>query len=345
MKYFHLFMLFTGVVLAIGLSGCSKDNVVTTPGQITDQQALQTDVTSIDSVAQFSSSDENTIDDNGLRNPEYDGLAKIDAGLLSNLGRVFGDSLYPVRWGRHIFWNQVTRNFDVTIAPGDSSALVTITKTMPGEFLVGLGYRTIDTVVVDTVIKKPFTEVVKRKVRFIRVARTDNPLRNWVPVAISMVQGKTRPDTLNMFSVTSLEVEAVGHFDTTYTDPLQTWFRLGLFHGSIPHFRVGDTIKVTLTVHSASDSAEIAHLRYGIAGDGAERRRTLMRLVSTTGSAGNFDRVYQRVFVSRLPSFLPPGILAVRFNAIADVISYGSIYVNDDPFTNEFWGTPYIVVR
>ncbi len=342
MKLLHLSMLL--MALAIGLAGCAKENVVGPP-TLTDQAALQAEVTTIDSVAQFSTSDELTIDDNGLRNPEYDGLAKIDAAELSHLGRIFGDSLYPVRWGRHIFWNQVTRHYDVTIAPGDSSALVTITKILPGEFWVGLGFKTIDTVVIDTVIKKPFEEVVKRKVRFIRVARTDNPLRNWVPVAITMVQGKTRPDTLNMFSITSLEIEAVGHFDTTYTDPLQTWFRLGLFRGSIPRFRVGDTVKVTLTVHSANDSAEIAHLRYGIAGDGAERRRTLMKLISITGSAGNFDRVYQRVFVSRLPNFLPTGILAVRFNAIADVISYGSIYVNDDPFTNEFWGTPYIVVR
>src|SRR5882762_9859160 len=174
---------------ALVLGGCSKD-----PGGVqpipTDQQALQDAVTSIDSVAQFSSSDEVTIDDNGMRSAEYDGLAKIDANDLANLSAVFADSVYPVRWGRHIFWNQVTRKYDIVISPGDSNALVTITKILPGEFWVGIGFKTADTVVVDTIIKKPFTEVVKRKVRFIRVARGEHPFRNWVPVAITMVLGK-----------------------------------------------------------------------------------------------------------------------------------------------------------
>jgi hypothetical protein len=333
-----------GIFAALILSGCSKD-----PGGVqpieSDQQALQSAVTGIDSVAEFSSSDEATIDDNGMRSPEYDGLAKIDANDLSNMSAVFADSVYPVKWGRHIFWNQVTRKYDIVISPGDSNALVTITKILPGEFWVGIGFKTPDTLVVDSIIKKPFTEVVKRKVRFIRVARGEHPFRNWVPVAITMVLGKTRPDSLNNFSIASLEVEQIGHFDTTYTDPLQTWFRLGLFRGSIPHFRTGDSIRVRVALNSSNDSAEISHLRFGIAGDGGERRRTVMHLVSTTGGGGSFTRVYERVFVARLPRFLPIGVLAARFNAVVDVISYGSIYVNDAPFTNEFWGTPYIVVR
>lgn len=345
MKKLQAALLVIAAGLLFGLVGCMKDNGLTPPVPITDPQALQDAVASIDSVAGFSSSDEATIDDNGMRSPEYDGFAKTDVADFGNLGRIFGDTVTPIRWGRHIFWNLVTRHYDVTIFPGDSAALVTITKVLPGEFWVGVGMKNADTVIIDSIIKKPFTEVVKRKVRFIRVARTDNPLRNWVPVAITMVQGRTRPDSLNHFSIASLELEQIGHFDTTYTDPLQTWFRLGLFHGSIPHFRLGDSIRVRVTVNSSDDSAEIAHLRYGIAGDGLERRRTLMRLISTSGGPGNFTRVYERRFVSRLPMFLPPGILAARFNAVVDVLSWGDIYVSDAPFTNEFWGTPYIVVR
>ncbi|HYQ87482.1 MAG TPA: hypothetical protein VES59_09595 [Bacteroidota bacterium] len=329
---------------ALVLGGCSKD-----PGGVqpipSDKEALQSAVTSIDSVADFSASDELTIDDNGMRSAEYDGLAKIDASDLASVSAVFADSVYPVRWGRHIFWHQVTRKYDIVISPGDSNALVTITKILPGEFWVGIGFKTADTVVIDTIIKKPFTEVVKRKVRFIRIARTGNPFRNWVPVAISMVLGKTRPDSLNHFSIASLEIERIGISDTTFTDPLQTWFRLGLFRGSIPRFRVGDSIRVRVTVTSSDDSAEISHLRFGIAGDGGERRRTVMHLISTSGGGGSFTRVYERIFVARLPRFLPIGVLAARFNAVVDVLSYGSIYVNDAPFTNEFWGAPYIVVR
>jgi hypothetical protein len=345
MKKLQLAVLVIAAGLLFGLIGCTKDNGVIPPVTLTDQQALQAEVVNADSVAAFSSSDETTIDDNGMRNPEYDGFAKLDPAELTHLGTIFGDTITPVRWGRRIFWNQVTRHYDVVISPGDSSALVTINKVLPGEFWIGVGIRTLDTVIVDSIIKKPFTEVVTRKVRFIRVARTDNPLRNWVPVAITMVLGHTRPDSLKNFSITSLELEHIGHFDTTYTDPLNTWFRLGLFRGSIPRFRLGDSVRVRVTVNSSDDSAEIAHLRYGIAGDGAERRRTVMHLVSTSGGPGNYTRVYQRVFVARLTTLLPAGILAARFNAVVDVMSWSSIYVSDAPFTNEFWGTPYIVVR
>jgi hypothetical protein len=338
-------VLVSAAALVAGLVGCSKDSVVTPPQALTDPQALQQAVATVDSVAQFSASDETTIDDNGMRSPEYDGLAKFGVDNISDLKRIFGDTVTAVRWGRHIFWNQVTRRYDAVISPGDSSALVTITKTLPGEFWVGVGQKTADTVIIDSVIKKPFTQVVTRKVRFIRVARTDNPLKNWVPVAITMVAGRTKPDSLNHFSIASLELEHVGQFDTTYTDPLQTWFRLGLFRGSIPQFRIGDSIRVRVTVNSAYDSAETAHLRYGIAGDGPERRRTVMRLVSTTGGSGNYTRVYERKFIVKLPMFMPPGILAVRFNAIVDILSWGSIYVSDAPFVNEFWGTPYVAVR
>jgi len=348
MKRLQLVVLLLTAGLMAGLIGCTlQDNVVTSPGVLTDSQALQEAAATIDSVAAFSSSDEATIDDDGMRNPEYDGFTKIDAGNLARLAAVFGDSITPVRWGRHIFWNRITRRYDVIISPGDSNSLVTITKTIPGEFWVGVGFKTADTVIVDSIIRKPFTEVESRKVRFIRVAHSLNPAKNWVPVAITMVVGSTRPDSLNPFSITSLEVEHFGHFETTYTDPLQSWFRLGLFRGSIPHFRVGDSIRVRVTLHSSSDSAEIAHFRYGIAGDGPERRRALMRLVSTSGEPGNFTRVYGRTFITRLPVVVfPVGLRpTLRFNAIVDVISHGSIYVKDAPFTNEFWGTPYIVVR
>ena len=332
MKQLQPAVLVVAAGLVFGLIGCSKESVVTSV--VTDSQALQAAVTSIDSIAAFSSSDEATIDDNGLRSPEYDGFAKIS-----------GDTATPVRWGRHIFWSQVTRRYDVVIPAGDSTAFVTITKTLPGEFWVGVGSRTPDTVIVARTIKKPFTEVLTRNVRFVRVAHSDNPIRNWLPVAITMVDGRTRPDSLNHFSIASLEVEQFGHFDTTYTDPLQTWFRLGLLHGSIPHVRAGDSVRVRVTVNSSEGSAEIAHLRFGIAGNGAEHRRALMRLVSTTGGPGNFTRVFERTFIARLPRILPAGVLAARFNSVVDVLSYGSIYRDDAPFTNEFWGAPYIVVR
>jgi len=296
-------------------------------------------VTMADSIAEFSSSDEATIDDNGLRDPDYEGLAKEAAAVGERFGSVAGDSLYPIRWGRRITWSEVTRDYQVVML-GDTGAIVTIVKTLPGEFWVGLGYRSPDTVVIDTIIRKPFTEVVTRKVQFKRIAHTDYPMRNWAPVAITLVQGKTQGT--NSFTIVSMEViDASVGYDSVVTDPNNTWFRLGWRRGTIPIVQSGDSVTVRVTVTSSDDSSEIVIFRHGIAGTSLLRGRTRMRLVSISGSPGNYTRVYERTF----HPYLRFGIFAARFNVVVDVLSRGSIFDNNAPFTNEFWGTPYIVTH
>ncbi len=333
-----LVLIGCAVVSMVVLMGCSKDSTVTTPTQVTDQQVVQNQAATVDSVAQFSSSDEATIDDNGLQDPDYSGLAKemlvsLHANVNFNI-----DSLSPIRWGRHIIWDQIIRNYQVVMI-GDSEAIVTITKTIPGEFWVGWGTRYVDSVVIDTIVKKPFTETVKRNVRFKKIANYEDKERDWVPVAITLVEGST---ATKPFSIASFELNDVTHsYDTIVTDPVNTWFRLGLFHGSIPRLMVGDSVIVRATVQSSDDSAEVVYLRHGISGGGLLRNRVKMNLVSTSGTPGNFTRVYERKFSPRLPL----DILAARFNAVVDVFSRGSIYSPSQPFANEFWGYPYIVIR
>lgn len=341
MKKTTLMMWIAALALSMALVGCTKETATGPggdPSADADKQAVQSMVIQSDSVAEYSSSDESSIDDNGMRNPDYEGLAKIGFDSESISG-VSGDSTYPVKWGRRIFWDRVVRSYTVTTI-GDSLANVLITKTLPGAFWVGIGTRTADTVIIDTIIRKPFVETVKRNVLFRRIARLANPLRNWIPIGVTMVEGKT--DGTNDFSIASVEItERNGSFHRLITDPLDTWFRLGFFHGSIPFFPVRDSILVRVTVQSSNEFAEGVYLRHGIDGGNLARRRGMMPLVSTTGGAGNYTRVYERTFVTSLPPF----VLISRFNAVVDVISHGSVYDNDAPFMNEFWGMPYIVAR
>lgn len=330
------------IVLIAGLAGCSKDNPAgpsgTPGGAVQDKQALQQMVVQSDSLNDFSTSDEATIDDNGIRPDEYEGVAKVspETELLT---RLTADSLYPVKWGRRIFWDHVTRAYTVTIS-GDTLATVLVTKSLPGAFWVGWGIRSLDTVYVDTIIKKPFVETVERKILFRRIGRHEEAMRNWVPVAITMVRGTS--GGVNAFTVVSMEVsESIGGFDTTITDPLATWFRLGWFHGSIPILPVRDSVTVRVTLHSSDNDPELVYLRHSIDGSGTVRRRALMPLVSATGSTGDYTRVYERTFVTGLPLFA----MMMRFNAMVDVLSRGTIYSTDAPFSNEFWGAPYIVRR
>ena len=333
--------LFGGIlVFGLALAGCSKDDGVTQVLPVTDAEALKSQASSVDSIADFSASDETTIDDQGLRDDSYDAESGPAADYIRGTATVALDSLKPLRWGRHIL--SVTRNYQ-TVLSGDTLGLVTIMKTITGELVVAYGQRTPDTLIVDTVVHKPFTEQITRKVLFARIARTDDPHRNWVPVAVTMVQGKTTGG--NLFTIASIELsDTTFHYDSTFTDPLTTWFRLGRFHGSVPVWSVRDSVTLRLTVTSTDTAAEYAYLRSGIGADREHRQfgRARMPLVSQTNSGEVYTRVYEKSFTARLPlwfSFLG------RFNAVADVVSKGTLADPAAPATNEFWGSPYVVIR
>ena len=337
MKHLLVFTLIAGALAVI--AGCSKDNGVTGPSAVTtDAQAVQYISQNADSVAAFTASDEYTIDDEGMQSPDFDVLAKMNVGTEVT-GGVIADSSHPLRWGRRIFWNQIVRDYHVVMS-GDSLAYVNLTRTVPGEFSVGWGYHSGDSVVIDSIVKKPFSEIVKRNFVFRRIAHTDNLLANWVPVAITMVDGKS--NGTNKFTLTSLELsESIDHRDTNITDPLNTWFRLGWLRGTIPIVPVRDSVTVRVTVTSSDDSTELVYVRHGIGKDGLNRRRAALALVSTSGGPGSYTRVYQRTFVTSLAPF----VLAERFNAVVDVFSHGTVFSKSDPFSNEFWGVPSIVAR
>ncbi len=339
MKQRQVLLLIASVALALVLASCSKESTTEPTAQVqTDAQAVQYMVENVDSVAAFSASEDYSIDDEGMQNAEYDILAKYGMPPVS-VGGLASDSTHPLRWGRHIFWNQIVRDYHVVMS-GDTLAYVGVTKTIPGEFWIGWGLRTGDSVVIDTVVKKSFTEQSRKNIVFRRIGRNEDRLKNWVPVAITMVDGKSQGT--NSFAIASLEVSETAHnFDTTVTDPLSTWFRLGLFHGSVPILPVHDTVTVRITVTSSDDSAEVVYLRHGIGWDGLERRRGALELISSTGGPGNYTRVYARTFVTALR----PAVLAERFSALVDVFSRSTIFDKSAPFSNEFWGIPYIVAR
>src|SRR6267378_6461420 len=104
--------------LVIGFAGCSKNDTVTQVAPLTDSQALQNQVATIDSIAAFSTSDEATIDDGGLRVDEYESLSAAMNALPASAGKLTADSTYPLRWGRHI--TGVTRDYHVVIV-GDTA--------------------------------------------------------------------------------------------------------------------------------------------------------------------------------------------------------------------------------
>jgi hypothetical protein len=338
MKTIATYLVLAG--LAAGMVGCSKDSSTTGPAAtVTDQQAVTQIVTSVDSVAQFLSSEEATINDGGLQLVGAGGSAlptEISPGKTPSAAV---DSV--VKWGRLVYEDQVVRTYDVLVV-GDTLAFVTVTKHVPGEFLVAWGTRAnppSDSVVIDTIIHKPFIQVMKRKVLLRRIGHDTDPMRNWLLVAMTFTTAKTEGSIT--FGIDSLSIsDGRTGFDSTFNNPLQTWFRFGRFRESIPIFRDGDTVTVRVSVSGIDSLPEIVTLHHGIAGSGSLPFRVRMNLISESGGPTHHTRIFQRKFIAHLPT----GALIARFNALTDVFPRRCVYTKTAAYENEFWGLPYIVV-
>ena len=306
------------VMIGLFMVGCKKDT--TAPELLTDSEYLSQQITTADSLVGFLDAEDISLDDGGEKDFDYNDFntLKIDAVIT------------PLRWGRKID-KPVTKI--ITVEFLDSIAIATVHKIITGKFIVKGINTTGDTIKVE----KPYTTNTYRKIRFRKIGNFADPKKNWIPVAMTLVQGQTSNTNFGIS-----QVEVFTSSDTaTVTNPLTYWLRMAPWKGGVPILQPGDTVRVRLTVTSPNDSAEYAILRHGSFPMMNKRIRQRMTLVSQTGSAGAYTRIYEKKIIAHLPM----GYAYGRFHTLVDVMSYNSI--NDDaaPFMNIFWGTPYVVRR
>jgi hypothetical protein len=321
MKALKLSLTLVLIIGGIFLTGCNKDAIV--GPQNNDVSFLKEQVVTSEEVSDFLASEDVTLDDVNEREFNYD-----DFGSMK-----ITEPITPLRWGRKV--EKIDREITV-VQLNDSIAVATIVKTITGKFIV-IGVKD-SAGVLDTVrVLKPFVLTTTRKVRFLKIDNNRDPRKNWKPIAITLVEGKT---SLNDFGIAQLEV--ITAIDTaTITDPLSYWMRFAPGRGGVVILRPGDSVMVRLTVTSQNEKPEYALLRHSVDHKFVKRNRMQMELVSTTGSSGNYTRVYEKKFIARLPM----GFALGRYNAIVDVMSYDSINDDDAPYMNAFWGMPYLVKR
>jgi len=320
----HLRFFVLAAVMALLVAGCRKDEGPTA-SQATDEDLIRSQITSGDSLADFINTDHTVIDDGGTMADDV--LAKTTVAIK------------PFSWGRRV--ENVLTDIKIELL-GDTMAIATITKTITGHFIVNASYS--DTAThPDTVISKPYTEKHKRKVLFRRTRNAAQVNRYWTPVAVTLVEGGTVPDSLNKFSIASLELTLPLGTDTI-TDPLATWMKFNRMLHGIPVIHDGDSVRIRLTVNSTDPDTERAVLRSTVRKNagGMRTRRVIMHLDSSVpdGIQGGYTRVYSQSFRGELGMHMMLG----RFNSVVDVFSHGSFYDDSAPFSNRFWELPYMVV-
>ncbi len=305
------------------ITGCQKDTIVD-PGSISEDDYLKQQAISAEEVAGYINTEEISIDDEYEKDMNYD-----DFGMLKTTYPVT-----PLKWARKI--DRVVKTLFVEQL-NDTIKVVTIVKDISGRFIIQAVKDSNN--VLDTIrIIKPYTSTITRKVRFLKVNNNNDFKKNWKPIAITLVEGKTN---IKNFSISTLEVMTSA--DTAIiNDPLTYWVKLAPGKGGVAIVKPGDAFIIRVTVASEIPQPEYACLRTGIdAGFKRHRARFLMDLVSETESNGVYTRVYQKIFAARLPM----GISFGHMNAIVDVMSYNSINDDTDPYMNSFWGMPYLVKR
>ncbi|MBA4313430.1 MAG: hypothetical protein C0417_12475 [Chlorobiaceae bacterium] len=317
MKHNRSMFVIVLIILSLFI-GCSKDTT-TNPTEITDQEAITQQVTGIDSIADFSSSDEATIDDGSAQS------------WSSNLEKITSP-ITPLLWGRKV--DNVQKTVTVII-DGDTIATATIRKMVTGRLII-LARITDTTARIDTV-QKQYTKEFTRQIQFVRVARNNDRVKNWKPVAITSIFGKTQLRDFNI-----ARVEMITPKDTVVmTDTLPHWFRLGTGTGTIPVVNEGDSITIRLRLLSDNPNTEYAAVRHCVHHRFSYRYRVRMGITDSVLIGSKYERQFEKRFAVRLPATVD----VARYNAVADVMSYNSINDDTEPFMNMVLGIPYIVKK
>lgn len=310
-QYVYVFLLLVSVLLVVIVSGC-KDAAVDPPNTepATDREAMQKMVEEDSSITSFE--------------PNYN-----DEGAVAFLGKTNAD-IYPFRIGTKV--RVVQRSFTVDIV-GDT-AYGTYSKSFEGVLLIAASYDSAATSP-DTLIQKPFTSVITRKIIFIRVGNSNRPMQNWRIAAISLPEGGTTlvPDNIDILKVTITLPDG----NTFVIDSPNEYFLSrgpGWWH-AIPVITFGQSVNVELELTSIYEEPDFVVLTYGAGRLGNTRAKKRFELISTAPGGLGYVRVYNQTFTAlQLPGF---------FHAVITAFPKQTIYDDSASVELDVWGIPYAV--
>ncbi len=316
-------MLWTmSAVVGLLVVGCQKNSTgpenELAPAGVTDEISSMKQQAAAD---EFVKNDELTFDDNEIQPTDYGYLlGKVDAAIT------------PLRWGR--FVRSVTRTFAIEVQPGDSTAVGRVHKNVVGTLKIrginGAG----DTVLVE----KPFNDESDRNILFKRVRRDPRQYwRNWIPVATSLVDGGTVSNP--QIEIKQIQIVKRNGDSLTINNPLRFFLRyprMGHRNGDADMLEVSgsDSVKVTVTLESASPDTDLVALRFGMNSQYKNRARMFLT------SQRQIGRIYEKVFTRTFYVHNRPG----HFHAAVDAATKATLFDDDvTKYSVSWWGVPYRV--
>jgi hypothetical protein len=252
-------------------------------------------------------------------------------GVMDVMGKI-NTPIYPVKVGQRM--RLVNRVLDINVQ-GDT-AYGTLTKTFEGTLFILAKYDTASTQP-DTLIQKPFTSVITRKLVFIKIANTEFPKRNWVLAAVSLPEGGTQtPESINITKMTVF----LPNGDTLVINSPNDYYlyrRWGFWWRwrNFPVVPANSQLTIRVEVTSAYEQDDFVTLTFGADARGLHRAKKRFVLVSSTFNGTSYDKVYEQTFQTHQYR----GFFHAVLNAMP-----GQVVLDDSaPVEQESWGVPYFI--
>ena len=315
-----MFALLVSVSILL-LAGCNNSPTGPQQSQSTaDQQAMLKVIESDSAVASFT--------------PNYD-----EESAMSIVAKTSA-AIYPLRVGQKM--RLVSKNFSYTMV-GDTG-FGTYTGTFEGVLYIAASYDS-STHNQDTVIQKPFTTVIIRKVVLLKLNNNmyDSTNFDWRVLAVSLPSGGTLNSNIQ---ITKLTMYMPDGSVVIINDPNDYYLMRSQMGGSkhghrgwgiMPGFFHNENVTIQATVSSAYADTDFVTLTHGADLDGMHREKLRFNLVSSTPSGSGYVKIYEGTFVTR--SF--PGFSTAVINAFPSQV----IYDDSTPVESDTWGVPYFIER
>lgn len=307
-KYFLPLLLMAFLTFFVG---CQDDATVLTTDQTTTQQALEKIADQDSALASF--------DTNYNEEGEMDVLSKVSTEIKP----------FQVGQKMRLVNKTLTVNFEGDTAYG------LLTKSFEGVLYIRGAYD-LNATVPETLITKAFSTVVTRKIMFIKIANTDIPENNWRIAAISLPQGGTLTQGIDITRFTAFfpngDTLVINSPNDYYL--VRNWEFWWRWH-HVPVLNFGQDVLLRVELNSNYAENDFVTVTFGADRLGMYRTKKEFNLVSSTQNGDIYNKVYEQTF----SAYRFPGFYHAIINAMPKQV------VNDDaaPVEIESWGIPYYV--
>ena len=236
--------------------------------------------------------------------------------------------IFPFRVGHKM--RLVNRNMDINVV-GDT-AYGTLTKTFEGTLIIAASYNSGATQP-DTIIKKPFTSVIKKKIIFVKINNSRFPYRNWRIAAISLPEGGVLTSNIDIQKLTAFlpngDTLVINSPNSYFLSRGPGWWR------ALPIIGKNQSVTLRLEVYSAYADTDFVTLTYGADRSGLHRAKRKFVMISSVPSGNGYAKVYEQTYTTHQ--------LVGHYHAIVNAFPKQVIFDDATPVETESWGFPYFV--